>query len=85
MKLSLRTGAAVLICPLIFYAMQIAFGGPACFDCSIEVGFPLHYLHTGGFAGGDRTLWFGLFVDLGIAFGVSCCTVYGFSRLKKSK
>src|ERR1044071_2261408 len=51
-----------------------------CADCHARIGFPFAYYDTGGFAGDDRLLWFGLVADLVIVLGTAFGLVFAFER-----
>jgi hypothetical protein len=85
MRFVFKTAVAVGISLVLFYLMQLLFGGPHCFDCGAKVGFPFSYMQDGTYATHGHFIWLGFVGDLAIPLGITTLATWVLGRKRFSK
>jgi hypothetical protein len=84
MRFVLKATVAVGISFVLFYLMQVLFGGTHCFDCGSKVGFPFSYMQEGTYASHGRFIWLGFVGDFAIPLGITTAATWVLSRKRFS-
>jgi hypothetical protein len=85
MRFVLRAAVAVGISFVLFFLMQLLFGGTHCFDCGAKVGFPFSYMQDGTYATHGHFIWLGFVADFAISLGITTLATWVLSRKRFSK
>jgi hypothetical protein len=80
MRFVLRAAVAVGISLVLFFLMQLLFGGTHCFDCGAKVGFPFPYMQDGTYATRGHFIWLGLVADFAIPLGIATLATWVLAR-----
>ena len=85
MRFALRAAVAVGISFVLFFLMQMLFGGTHCFDCGAKVGFPFSYMQDGTYATQGHFIWLGFVADFAFSVGITTLATWVLSRKRFSK
>ena len=85
MRFVLKAVVIVGISFVLFYSMQVLFGGRHCFDCGAKVGFPFFYIQDGTFGTRGHVIWPGFIGDFAFALCISTLAVWMWGKGKVSK
>jgi hypothetical protein len=78
----LKAAVIVGISFVLFYSMQILFGGSPCFDCGAKFGFPFFYMQDGTYGTHGHLIWPGFIGDFALAFCISTLAAWLWGRKK---
>jgi len=77
MRFELQVAVTVGMSFVLFYVMQVLFGGTHCLDCGAKFGFP--------YGTHGHVIWPGFIGDFALALCISTLAVWMWERGKVSK